>query len=413
MSWLSSLYSWATASSPAPPVVQPREGTVTASVLNLRAEPDGPVTGKLPRGTKVALLAEDGDWLKVRAPQGEGYVSARFVAFDPTQATPPPPAGVPPEASEADLQIRDGALYGPGGVRVGSLFKAGLYNRGQTDLADFVAAEAARFPAGAASLLRVLRAVSGNEGKLEALNTWDDCFLSFGALQWTAGPAAAAGELPALLDRLKRTEPDTFEAYFARYGLDCQGVAPGAGTVPTGFLALGGQRLADADAKAVLRQPIWAYRFWRAAHDPAMRRCQVEHAMARVDVFYRLPRPALGGRAVSDYVSSEYGVALLLDEHVNRPGHVPGTLGAALRQLTTGGGLPDPAGWTDADEAKLLDLYLEARQGTSMTDSEARADRISQAADAGQLSRRRGSFVSTTPELLVRAEGIEPPTTAV
>jgi hypothetical protein len=70
-------------------------------------------------------------------------------------------------------------------------------------------------------------------------------------------------------------------------------------------------------------------------------------------------------------------------------------------------------GWTDADEARLLDLYLEVREGTSMTDSEPRADRIRQAADRNELSRRRGSFSSTAPELLVRAEGIEPPTPAV
>ena len=111
--------------------------------------------------------------------------------------------------------------------------------------------------------------------------------------------------------------------------------------------------------------------------------------------------------------SSEYGVALLLDEHVNRPGHVPGTLGAALRQLTTGSGLPDPTGWTDADEAKLLDLYLEARNGTSMTASEAALTGSARPRTLVSSSRRRGSFVSTTPELLVRAEGIEPPTTAV
>jgi hypothetical protein len=161
---------------------------------------------------------------------------------------------------------------------------------------------------------------------------------------------------------------------------------------------LDGRRLGDADAKGVLCRPVWAYRFWRAGHDPAVRRCQVEHAAARVDVFYRPPRARLGGRPLSDFVTSEYGVALLLDEHVNRPGHVPGTLAAALDGLPARG--RDPAAWTDEDEAALLGRYVAARNATGMTSPQERAATIGRAVAAGWLSPRRGSFASPAPPLV-------------
>jgi hypothetical protein len=366
-----------------------RSGSVTASVLNLRDAPEGALVGKLQRGAVLTVLDEEGDWLHVRTLAGEGYVSARYVELQPDPSAPPPPDGVPREAGPGDLKESGGYLYGPDGVRVGRLYGPGLYNFGQTTLTAFIAAAPGGFDGHARSLVRVIQAVSDNEGKLEAVNTYDNSFLTFGALQWTAGPRAHAGELAALLHRLKRSSPAAFEGYFLKVGLDSEGTSAAAGVVPTGYLTLNGQRLGTVAAKIVLRQPIWAYRFWRAGHDPAVRRCEVEHAMARVDVFYRLPRPQLSGRAVGDYVTSEYGVALLLDEHVNRPGHVPGTLASALAKLGDRG---DPASWTDADEAALLERYIEARNATTMTNSEERAAAIGDALDAGRLSSQRGSF---------------------
>ena len=58
------------------------------------------------------------------------------------------------------------------------------------------------------------------------------------------------------------------------------------------------------------------------------------------------------------------GIALVLDEHVNRPGHVPGTLETAIGNLA---GNPDPTNWTDAQEGELIDLYIDARNDTNMT----------------------------------------------
>jgi hypothetical protein len=298
---------------------------------------------------------------------------------------------VPPEARASDIAIRDGLVFGPGGIQFGKLFKLGLFNSGVTSLADFIGASGAQFNGIAPSLPRVMRAVSTNEGKLEAINTYDNSFLSFGVYQWTAGAGEGAGELACLLDRLARTAPDTYATYFGKFGLTA---LPGKivnGSVPTGRLALDGTILDGPARKEALRSPLWAYRFWRAGHDDVVRKCEVEQAMSRIETFYRIPRQQLGGRGINAFVTSEYGVALVLDQHVNRPGHVPATLVTALSQFH---GPTDPKDWDDDDEARLLGLYLVERAKTNMTDSGKRADKVAAAADRGEMSRARGSFAA-------------------
>jgi hypothetical protein len=242
----------------------------------------------------------------------------------------------------------------------------------------------------------VIQSVSENEGHIEAINTYDNSFLSCGIFQWTAGAGAGAGELPGLLDLVRMRSAATFAAYFGSVGLDVAMNAAPAGALRTGFFVLNGQKLNSATLKAQLRGNLWAYRFWRAAHDPQLRRAQVALAMSRVDAFYKVPIPRRTS-VVADYISSEYGVALLLDEHVNRPGHVPGTLLTAVDGYLAKPGKGDPKTWTDADESAILVAYLAARltagRKSKMTDSQGRADKIQAHVTQGALSAKRGSFV--------------------
>ncbi|MBK8168693.1 MAG: hypothetical protein IPK64_22320 [bacterium] len=238
-----------------------------------------------------------------------------------------------------------------------------------------------------------MEAVSANEGKLEAINTWDNAFLSFGILQWTAGTDTSTGELPALLERLKQDYAVIFQELFGRYGLDMQ-LRPGGflskpGFLPGGYFSIDGVVLKTEEQKEKLRTLEWAYRFWWAGHHDLVRVTQIKQAMGRINTFYRNPSSLLNNRSVADYVTSECGVALLLDQHVNRPGHVPGTLAKAVDSLS---GMGDPQQWSDADEARLLDLYVVLREKTTMTDPINRAHVVFEAADKGILSRRRGSF---------------------
>jgi len=363
-------------------------GTVNASSLNLRSAPDGPIIATLPRGTTVTMLGEQGAWLEVDANGTRGFVSAPFIQ----RPAPAPSPLIPVVAKPGEVRVVGPTVLGPDGVVFARIFKLGCFTTGKTTLGDFIGNQGAQLTV-SPSLLRVMQAVSANEGRLEAINTWDNCFLTFGALQWTVGAADAGGELAALLDRIKKGAAASFGEYFGRHGLDVGPIKTGAGVVPTGTLLLDGRVLATAADKEQLRTHDWAYRFWRAGHDPEIRRFQVEHAVGRLETFYREPRKAIGNRVVAEYVSSEYGVALLFDQHVNRPGHVPSTLAKALDELAHHIDVSQPEHWTDLEESELLDLYVQQRAMTNMTDSNKRADAIKRAVQQNLISDRRGSFV--------------------
>ena len=330
--------------------------------------------------------ADDG----IVGPQTASALSIDWPASAAAVVVTPAAAAAPPSAASGTYHFDGDHAVAPDGTRFAKRFKKGVFNFGKTSIGDFVRAQPFAFGGIAPSFLKVMQAVSDNEGKLEAINTWDDCFMTFGVFQWTAGQQSDAGELPALLDRLKREQPAVFSTCFGSHGLDVRDVVSSLGTVPTGKFVLDGATLATAAAKEKLRTLEWAHRFWLAGHDDAVRAVQVKQAMDRLQVFYRSPKHQIRGLAIADYVSSECGVALLLDQHVNRPGHVPKTLRAAVEALA---GLPaDPAKWTDTHERKLLQKYIELRAATNMTDSNKRAQVVLEAVGDGIISDARGSF---------------------
>ena len=61
----------------------PQTGTVTATELRLRSTPTASVSNNiiaaLPRGTRLQILEDRGDWLKVTADGRTGFVSEAFI----------------------------------------------------------------------------------------------------------------------------------------------------------------------------------------------------------------------------------------------------------------------------------------------------------------------------------------------
>lgn len=307
---------------------------------------------------------------------------------------PPPPSTAP--ATTGTFRFDGDHATAPDGVRFAKRFRKGVFNSGKTSIADFVRARRTSFPGLAPSLLNVMEAVSDNEGKLEAINTWDDSFMTFGVFQWTVGQAGGRGELAALLARFKRDHGALFNDLFGRHGLDVLNVIEGppanTGVTPVGAVSLDGDTLNTAEKKERLRTLEWAHRFWIAGHDDAVRTVQIKQATDRLRIFYRSPTHLIRGREIAAYVTSEAGVALLLDQHVNRPGHVPKTIAQAVDRLVAARGSDDPSGWDDTDERALIEAYLELRSGTNMTDSDKRAQVVLAAVTAGVISDRRGTF---------------------
>ena len=369
-----------------------RQGEVTASSLNLRRSPNGEIVGSLVQGTLVTILSDQEGWLEVKIDQAQGYVSGRYIkpldrSIQPETLTPNP---LP--ATDTAVSFEGEWAVGPDGQRFGKKFKKGIYSSGSTRIGAFIQQNREAINSVTSSQLCLLEGVSENEGKLEAINTWDNAFLSFGIFQWTAGVGNEAGELPALFDRLQQRFPETYHKYFGQYGLEVSGVRDIDGSPGRGYFKLNGQVLGNGSDKEVLRSLVWPYLCKMAGMDDKVRLVQLEHAMARIDCFLKVDRLRIRGHYIGDYVTSEYGVAQLLDQHVNRPAHVISTLREAVDSLEGQLDIDNPANWGDAEERKLLETYLVFRARTSMTDGPDRAARIKRQLDKGVLSDRRNSY---------------------
>jgi len=269
-------------------------------------------------------------------------------------------------------------------------FKKGVYFFGEKTPADFIAKHRqslSEFPGLNDSAVNVMIAVAENEGNMDAVNTWDNSFMTFGMFQWTIGAGDGPGELPALLKKIKEIRPDLFETYYGQYGLDIIDT-----NETSGYFTLNGKKLTTAADKEVLRGNQWSFFFSAAGHDTDIRSIQVAHAVSRIASFYDSDSYKVKGHKLSELITSQYGVGLLLDNHVNRPGYVKKCLERAMDET----GLSDPENWTTDDEGKLIEAYLKIREtyGKSpMTDAKKRAEVTAKHLEAGTISHERGSFV--------------------
>ncbi|WP_055076066.1 LysM peptidoglycan-binding domain-containing protein [Pseudanabaena sp. 'Roaring Creek'] len=269
----------------------------------------------------------------------------------------------------------------------------GLYRLGIFKLRDFITYGSGLLQQVqmSPSEINVMLVTAANEGSLDAINTWDNQYLSFGIFQWTLGSAGQQGELPAFLSNLKRRYPSEFQYYFGQFGVDTSSLDGN-----TGWLSLNGTRLVTESDKNLMRQPIWALRFAIAGMDALVQSVQVVHAISRLDRFYFTPTQTLQGFSLSQLLSSEFGVALLLDHHVNRPSHV---IPCVADALSRSGLTPTQVAQGSADnEALIIQNYLTLREtfggANAMTKSRERAELIRKEIATGNLSPQRFSFRS-------------------
>jgi hypothetical protein len=239
--------------------------------------------------------------------------------------------------------------------------------------------------------LQVINQVARNEGKLDAINTYDNAFLSVGIFQWTLGTSTNAGELPALLKKVKVKYPEKYATWFTPLGIDIAEETDGT----TGFITLQGERIASLEQKEMFRRPFWAFHFWKVLMQPEFQAIQIEHAHDRFKNFYFKPEPKGLPYPLYQIITSSYGVALLLDMHVNRPGWVNPCIGLALAENAN---YASPEHWGTQEESQIIDSYLRIRATYSdgryapMTSADDRANKIGLAKQNGLLSRERGSF---------------------
>jgi hypothetical protein len=296
------------------------------------------------------------------------------------------------------ISIEQGAVYAtplvkPKKIFVGRLHRKGLHRMGVQEPETFIVEHREMIQEAnlSESEINVILAAAENARNLDAVDTWENQFISFGMFQWSAGPPEKPGELPALLQLIKERYPDNFQHYWAQFGLDVAEAGP-----KFGWFSYRGKRLVSAEDKDMLREHIWAYRFARAGTDIEVQAAQIHQAANRIHQFYFVRASKLDGYALADLITSEYGVALLLDNHVDRPGYVRSCVAEALQMsnLTAA----DLSEGNDEEEQLVLKNYLEIREtyGTRpMADARQRAAVIRGYVVDGIISAGRGTFVSS------------------
>lgn len=268
----------------------------------------------------------------------------------------------------------------------------GVYWNGNEDVGRFLELYANEVnPALSPVSLSVIEQVARNEGKLDAINTYDQAYLSIGIFQWTLGTGSSAGELPALLYKLKAKYPEKFNLLFTSLGIDIDQVTD----FTTGYMTFRGERVSSSEQKELFRSPAWAFHFWKALMQPAFQAIQIEHAHDRFKHFYFRPDPKGLPYPLYQIITSSYGVALLLDQHVNRPGWVNPCIGLAMAENMQ---YASPDHWGTEEESRIIESYLKIRATYSdgryapMTSANNRANQIGLAVQNGKLSKERGSF---------------------
>ncbi len=276
---------------------------------------------------------------------------------------------------------------------LGTRYKNGLSRRGAQKTGEFIANNASLLKKLkiSNSELNSLLVTSKNEGNLDAINTYDNSYMSFGMFQWTLGTGSSKGELPALAKLVKEKYPDAFEQFCGQFGVK---VSADTNSVD-GYLIYKNKKVNTAAEKQFFRNDMVAYRFATAGMDKRVDAVQVLHAINRFNRFYFVNTSKLGGNTLYELLSSEYAASLFLDNHVNRPGYLFPCVAKAVQasgmsydQLKNGG---------DNEEMTVINHYLKIRETYGkypMTDAKHRADVAKQALNEGKISAKKGSFKS-------------------
>ncbi len=235
----------------------------------------------------------------------------------------------------------------------------------------------------------VLVAMSANEGDMDAVQAYDSEIVTVGAMQKTVNPQGQ-GELPIQLKEF-RDNPETRAVFDRELGSKGYSVGVAIGKNKDGTPKYGNvdNTLYFTDPKNPNAKPITGKELdkfiqtnkdrWPDTLGPfrSLGRTPEFQEKQVLDFNNRLASalnktPVGYGHDIGDYVSSEHGAALVLDQDVNRPGYVSKDFSKALDKFYKAHPQVsiDPAAWAEnkrvAYEKEILDNYASGRRGTDM-----------------------------------------------
>lgn len=244
----------------------------------------------------------------------------------------------------------------------------------------------------------VLVVMSANEGDLDAVQAYDSEIVTLGAMQKTVN-SKGTGELPVQL-RQFRDDPATRQVFDRELGNKGYSIgkeivghnkdgSPKYGSADALYFTdpqdpkatpITGSDLDDLIQDHPERQKELLGPFRSLGRTPEFQKKQVLDFNDRLTTALG-KKPKGYSKPIGDYVTSEKGAALVLDQDVNRPGYVSTDFGKALDQFykDNPGAPRDPASWSAGDraayESEILDDYKDVRRGTDMAN---RAEKLEQ-----------------------------------
>lgn len=261
--------------------------------------------------------------------------------------------------------------------------------------------------------LNVIGVVALNEARLDGARIADAGVLSVGFQQWTTHYE------PWPLGNWATAVPNEWDLFLGMYGLGITGstndrgswrlrglVGP-AGTTTTFVMVSGfgphsqGKFFGGVKSGAVVSYIPgaweWAARFRLAGLiSRAWQDTQIFAAVARFDIIraYVSKTWSIGGvkYGLADIITSEFGAALVLDQHVNSPGNIADDIGSAIGKVK-------PATLTDQARVDIANSYADIRRFNNDSDKkvhDARTKTIRDARDGNRLDARPGSFRAWT-----------------
>ena len=277
--------------------------------------------------------------------------------------------------------------------------------------------------------------ITDNEGNMQALNQWDNAFLSVGPFQQTAGVTRikvgtmthwldVRGELQGAIDSIGRSAPELIQKYFGKHGLAAVDVKLEFG-VPKGRFFLRGRPFVLGD-KEEFRRFAWAYRFYMALKDVDFCREFLRQGFPRLARVMSLtrqiswnfqppkptgappaaPAPPLVLKTASFSVGTTFGsdlaLALILDAHINLPACVESANGNSIWAQAIHDYLEEKnleaLSADNATEWRLIKKIVANRAATKMSDPQLRAANILKYAKTTDLDAMAAEFGFATED---------------
>ena len=231
----------------------------------------------------------------------------------------------------------------------------------------------------------ILIAMSDNEGKMDAIQSYDSEVVTAGAMQKTFKDGASLegkGELSAQLAKLRDEHPELYSNHMLSCGWSVEGNSSSAITYYFDALLTNGNKVTGRALKKLLREGCDASTFNHVINSKPLAGLLKVISLPEfldiqvLDFIERLHSAEShtvtpSNIKIRDYIKSDFGRAVVLDHSVNRPGYVKDNFKAALNNfhIKNPNVSLNPHDWAELHETYEKKLLEEYKLTRNMTDS--------------------------------------------